>query len=495
MQTKEIIEKIHEEYAVSLPSVLGDMPIMCCQLIFEMPAKIDPKILYIQADRFYLDPTLYPDSFFFLKDQQTEACNAVTYHFGQGLDYYHAISRLLMDSAIYVQAVSDLQKAAYLGIEALLETAERYLENPIHVLDHVFSLLYTVPKQPCGNRIFDYFLTHAAPEPKYLKHVEKTVMRFHARQIRYAQIIDYNQEKMKLITCSIGRLPYLLGGIEVLQCNRAFTQTDVKIVDQLVLLLAVELAKENGRMERSGSEAEQFILDILSSNVQQQEMLRLRLQSFEHLQNRQFRLLLSQVPESKTCTLKYYFEEIGFSAPVVESFQYQNHLYFLLENQGCQKEVIQGLNHLAVKSKTLMFLSDPMDNILDSAVIVALLQAGLLLIDAAQGLFLFQDFFFKTLIHVLSSCASIPVVYFVHPGIKRLKEFDQSHQTDFLMTFKTFLQCQCSPSNTAAALHLHRNSLAYRIKKARQISNFLSDNPTACQNFLMSIQIEEYLNL
>ena len=82
---------------------------------------------------------------------------------------------------------------------------------------------------------------------------------------------------------------------------------------------------------------------------------------------------------------------------------------------------------------------------------------------------------------------------FIHPGIQRLKEFDQAHQTDFLATLKTYLQCQCSPTNTAAALHLHRNSLAYRIQKARQISGFSSEDPEDCHNFLLSIQIDEYL--
>ena len=50
--------------------------------------------------------------------------------------------------------------------------------------------------------------------------------------------------------------------------------------------------------------------DILRSRLLHPEILRLRLQSFPRLQNRRFCLLLSQIPKSKVCTLKYYNEEI-----------------------------------------------------------------------------------------------------------------------------------------------------------------------------------------
>ena len=156
-------------------------------------------------------------------------------------------------------------------------------------------------------------------------------MHFSEHHIRCAQIIDYDAGPLKLISCSIGSLPHLLGGIEVLQLNRPFTQNDVRILDQLALLLQIELFKANNAAEKADTQFELLIQDILYRRFLHPELLQLRLQPFPQLQNRRFCLLLSQIPKSKTCTLKYYHEEIVRCVDVIESFQHQNDLYFLID--------------------------------------------------------------------------------------------------------------------------------------------------------------------
>ena len=495
MQSQAIIAAIAQEYSLTIPRNLGEMPIHCCQLIFEQPAVLSCATLYIQAEPFALDPAAYPQSFFLLTQCESQAANAVVYHTGSALDLYQSISLLLTDTAAYAQALSALQRTANSGqgLAALVKTACQFIQNPIHVMDKTFSLICACPEEPCGNPVYDYFLIHKEPQPEYLHHVETTIMRFSRHHIRCAQLIDYNREQLKLISCSIGALPHLLGGIEVLQLNRPFTQNDVRLIDQLALLLQIELFKANNAAEKADTQFELLIQDILHGRFLHPEILRMRLQAFPHLQNRRFCLLLSQIPKSKTCTLKYYHEEINRCVQVIERFQYQNDLYFLIEPPENESYRQGALNTLALQSDTLMILSDQLDNLIHCPVIVAMLQGGLCVTGAVKGLFAFRSLYFKTLLHTLSSRSSLTLRDFIHPGIQRLKEFDQAHQTDFLATLKTYLQCQCSPTNTAAALHLHRNSLAYRIQKARQISGFSSEDPEDCHNFLLSIQIDEYL--
>lgn len=496
MQINEIVETLKDDFLFSNQHEFKDMPIFRCQLLFEMPTIITPQTLYIQAEPFYLDPTDYHDSFFFMLAQVNHERNAVSFAKGTPLDVYQAVSTLLIDNETYVQAVAGLQRVAITngGIKGLIEEAYLSLQNPIHILDRFFSLIDCFPKTPCGNEIFDYFLVHQKPEQDYLKHVESIIMKFSANHIRCAQIVDYNKERSKLITCSIGALPHLLGGIEVLELNRPFTQTDVKIVDVLILFLQIELYKGNSVIEKMDTQFEQFIYDILQGLPHNQDLLKQRLKYFPHLENRDLCLLLCQIPKSKTCTLKYYHEEIVHSIPMLESFRYQNDLYFLIDMKQIESKQIAKLNKIAKKNNTLMVLSDSFDCIIACSTIVTLLKSALPLIESNEGLFQFKELYFKTLLHVASSSSSIPLSYFIHPGISLLKEHDQFHQTDFLSTFKLYLQCQCSPSVTAATLHLHRNSLIYRIQKARQISRFVSEDMIDCQNFLMSIQIDEYLN-
>lgn len=84
--------------------------------------------------------------------------------------------------------------------------------------------------------------------------------------------------------------------------------------------------------------------------------------------------MLSQIPKSKTCTLKYYNEEINRRVQVIESFQHQNDLYFLLDPQDWNEDRQEALNTLALQSETLMIVSDPIENLASCPIVVAMLQ-------------------------------------------------------------------------------------------------------------------------
>jgi hypothetical protein len=51
-----------------------------------------------------------------------------------------------------------------------------------------------------------------------------------------------------------------------------------------------------------------------------------------------------------------------------------------------------------------------------------------------------------------------------------LHEYDELHQSDLLRTLRIFLDLSCSWSKTAARLHIHVNTLRYRIRRIEEIS-------------------------
>ena len=52
-----------------------------------------------------------------------------------------------------------------------------------------------------------------------------------------------------------------------------------------------------------------------------------------------------------------------------------------------------------------------------------------------------------------------------HPAIALLKNYDEKNHTDLLLTLETYLNHNCSQNRTAQALHVHLNSLKYRLRR------------------------------
>ena len=57
-----------------------------------------------------------------------------------------------------------------------------------------------------------------------------------------------------------------------------------------------------------------------------------------------------------------------------------------------------------------------------------------------------------------------------HPAISVLENYDAKNHTDLLLTLKAYLQQNCSQNRTAEVLHVHLNSLKYRLRRIVELT-------------------------
>ena len=74
----------------------------------------------------------------------------------------------------------------------------------------------------------------------------------------------------------------------------------------------------------------------------------------------------------------------------------------------------------------------------------------------------------------------------IHPALSILKKYDNKHMTDYFETLYIFLRKERSLVETAKELHIHRNSIIYRIEKIQQLIDLDLDDPDIREYLLMS---------
>lgn len=73
-------------------------------------------------------------------------------------------------------------------------------------------------------------------------------------------------------------------------------------------------------------------------------------------------------------------------------------------------------------------------------------------------------------------------------AIKRLREYDKSHNTELLVTLEAFLDESESMQKTAARLHIHTNTLTYRLKRITEIMEV--DLSVPSQKFMLYLDLK-----
>ena len=81
-----------------------------------------------------------------------------------------------------------------------------------------------------------------------------------------------------------------------------------------------------------------------------------------------------------------------------------------------------------------------------------------------------------------------------HPALLSLLEYDEKYKTNFADTLHAYVQNGQSQTKSANTLHIHRNTLTYRISKIAKIMRIDLDDSTLMLHLHLSFKILDYVN-
>ncbi len=81
---------------------------------------------------------------------------------------------------------------------------------------------------------------------------------------------------------------------------------------------------------------------------------------------------------------------------------------------------------------------------------------------------------------------------YLHPAITMLQGYDKEKNTDYLHTLSVYILSMCNASETLKQLHIHRNTLPYRLRAIEKIANLDLNDVRTCAHLLCSFYLLKY---
>ena len=73
--------------------------------------------------------------------------------------------------------------------------------------------------------------------------------------------------------------------------------------------------------------------------------------------------------------------------------------------------------------------------------------------------------------YLLQNLRNTPMsTHLLHPAIGILKKYDEGSETQLLETLRTYVRCGCRQAEAADKLHIHLNTLKYRLRRITELS-------------------------
>ncbi len=79
--------------------------------------------------------------------------------------------------------------------------------------------------------------------------------------------------------------------------------------------------------------------------------------------------------------------------------------------------------------------------------------------------------------------------FLVHPLLYQLRRYDQKHETDYFHTLEIYLQHSRNQNECPKILHIHRNTLSYRLKKIEELGGIHLDDRDTSTHLYLSYKI------
>lgn len=112
-------------------------------------------------------------------------------------------------------------------------------------------------------------------------------------------------------------------------------------------------------------------------------------------------------------------------------------------------------------------------------------------INSEKNIYYYPDYYLSAVL--LEAADRLFPENLIPPELFRLQNFDRQNQTDYSESLKLYLYERNNLNKAAAQLHLHRNSLRYRLDKISSFLHISPDDPATAQRLQIGFLLLELI--
>ncbi|MDF2889025.1 MAG: putative transcriptional regulator, PucR family [Lacrimispora sp.] len=516
LRIKDIIDKLDE--TIILKSVLFEesLAIRGVKLLTDHIAVFDINILYIGRYSEFLNITgdncpmnvllLESPSSADMTDRINQVPHANQVYIKPGItteELLNYVTDILVDQYSLIERPAALFNTIIQGrgLPYIIDIASELLGNPVMLGDNNHRLLAASDfKEVDDLPWMEYrnmgFTTYEYTQKYNFKQwIEKTV------QSRKAVIGSLGEGyKYKRIFCAIRLERRIVGHFAVLEYNRSFTDKDLEITEFICDVIADEIKNNQSSGYQYDWLANRFITDLIQGSLTEPELIADRAKRLKwKLPDKKYLIIIKYNHYSETFSLISFIRESKlFKDSNGELMFHDNNLIFLTgcnQSQSLTNEEIQPIADYLKQMHMIAGVSQCFDAILEipAACEQALAAIRLGKKDAAElSIYRYEDYGIYDMLDRIKEQRDL--IYYCHPDILRLKEYDNSHKTDYLKSLYTYIVNMGNSAASADELYIHRNTMNYRLSKIQELISVDIYNRDCYMTLYFSFKILEYIN-
>ena len=372
----------------------------------------------------------------------------------------------------------------------LADQSLNLLGNPLIVFDVNMHVL-AITECSVQEDEYVYLRDHHYPskdftrEPGWQKRVRDILRDEHL----HIEKLDSNAHMHKVVR--IGGTA--VGQMEIIDYFRPFTEEDQLLVEVMARVCAGGIVKQLALRVPNSSQLDYMVEYLLDGNTLPEEEVLNQACLCDWVPGEVLYVLCANAFMHGAEFQPFDEHTLG---PEDRVIRYKNCLLLILSGDGEMDEAAWQACRERLSEWTMEFgMSRPFGHLSEIRGYFEQAQSALEIgrrVAAGQTLYPYDDYL--EYLPIMEAAKSTDVLRFVMPKLLELAEYDRSKQLCALYTLRDYVHGGRSVSATAQRLHLHRNTVNYRIARSLEFLGLSIEDPKAFEQLAASIRILEYVD-
>ena len=398
--------------------------------------------------------------------------------------------------------INDLYRMLYhgSGLDALASQLEEFLHFPVSVLDASYNMLATSPmmkKLPFGMEESGDSLLLTRSEIESLRRLNIESRIYETNEAFFISTEDHPDTNWIFSPIRINRV--MTGYVAVCLPNRQLASDhDLRLTTVFSDVCAIEMQKHEFFMRRTGMQYENFLIELLEGHFDDVNLIASRLELLNRRFGQFFCIIVmeSRIPHDSSLFNDRQMSLLRRDYPNCMSVVYKDRIVLFLNQDApiqTTPEYMRPLEEFCSRNSMIAGISQPFADILKirDYYIQAVHTLELLNTSSRDVLFYSSD---ALIPYLLSNCDYRGLQIGIHHHIYELRDYDEANHTDFILTLRTYLNCDRNAAKSAQTLHIHRSTFFYRVKKIEELLDISITDSHLLFLYELSFYILDYLS-
>lgn len=388
------------------------------------------------------------------------------------------------------------------GLQGICDVAYGILGNPLFIVDNSYKYLAFSSGTVADSKLMEEETAMGQITKEGIQQIRKAQLDDKVRKSKRPIYFFNPVHKSGMIIGSVTIHDIEVGHVMLYELNKPFGDNDYELVHRLCRITSIELQKNDFYKKNKGTMYAYFIGDLLDNKAGNVEGSKERLATLGYvLKDELFILTISPKNNlSSQSRQELIISDLQRMVPGSLYVVYENTIVLLINGCG------QGENHrfesedLETYLKHNGLIAGISNNFQNIQEIRKFYEQALKAADLGQrilresGLHRYET---MSIFHILEICENkdYSLWDFCHPALPMLMSYDKKKGTDFLNTLYQYLNFSQNTMETANFLHIHKNTLLYRMEKIRKITGNPVNHGDELIKLHFSFKILQYLNV